>query len=281
VICVAERIAAVVADIRAGRVQHKVDDPFINRTLLDRIRAPQPVVDVTAIYAGLLAREQVNLYDDFPSCVSPWDDAILAYVNHHGNILAMQVHQNPWGDIQRWESQNPVDWDRVRWYVETSLWVGGRDGTGKPCPTSGPVHLLQAAVHEDGRPADLHWTALTGKRNDGIWEMPQAVLNAALNFLGCSNVEVALPRHPYPVRRRMRQSKVEVQAIVVRPPGKRTAGGVRPVGDGDTPLTSVRGHFAHYGPAHDRGLLFGKLAGKFWIPARAVGGFGGDYVLRP
>jgi len=78
----------------------------------------------------------------------------------------------------------------------------------------------------------------------------------------------------------MRQTKVEVQAIVVRSPGKRTAGGMRAVGAGDTPLTSVRGHFAHYGPAYDRGLLFGRLAGKFWIPARAVAG-GGDYVLRP
>jgi hypothetical protein len=52
----------------------------------------------------------------------------------------------------------------------------------------------------------------------------------------------------------------------------------------DAPLTSVRGHFARYG-VEGRGLLFGKYAGKFWIPAHARDAGEGDgvkdYVLKP
>jgi hypothetical protein len=36
------------------------------------------------------------------------------------------------------------------------------------------------------------------------------------------------------------------------------------------PLTSVRGHFATYGQ-DGRGLLFGKYAGRYWIPQHARG----------
>jgi hypothetical protein len=287
----AEPIGAVIGDIRAGRVKHHVPDPVINRTLLDRARAQQPVVDTTAIYRALLDRaagDGINLYDDFPSVTSPWDDALLCYINDHGNVLALQVRQIPWDDGPRWDTDNPVDWDRVRWMIETTIWIGGQSGDGKPMPTSGPVHLLQHAVYSDGAPADMHWVALLGRHDEETWQMPLAVLNASLNFLACSNVEVAEPARPFPVRRRLRQQRVQVQTIVVRPPGKRRDGATaaaRPVDALDTPLTSVRGSFGHYGPAYGRGLLFGKLAGKFWRPAHARGVGEGheqkDYVLRP
>jgi hypothetical protein len=287
----AEPIATVVADIRAGRVQHHVPDPAINTALLDRARAPQPVVDTTAIYRALLDRatgDGINLYDDFPSVASPWDDALVCYVNDHGNVLVLQVRQIPWDDGLRWDTDNPVDWEQVRWLVETTVWIGGRSGDGKVIPTSGPVHLLQHAVYGDGRPADMHWVALLGRHDEETWQMPLATLNATLNFLACSNVEVAEPARPFPVRRRLRQQRVQVQTIVVRPPGKRRAGGVataRPMDALDTPLSPVRGSFGHYGPDYDRGLLFGKLAGKFWRPAHARGAGDGfeqkDYLLKP
>jgi hypothetical protein len=286
----AEPIAAVVADIRAGRVRHQVADPVVNAFLLARARQPQPVVDATAIYRSLLDRatgDGINMYDDFPSVASPWDDALVCYINDHGNVLTLQVHSEPWTSDRRWDTANPVDWDRVRWLVETSLWIGGRDGTGKPIRTQGPVHLLQHAVYADGQPADMHWVALLGRHDEETWQMPLAVLNATLNFLACSNVEVAEPVRPFPVRRRLRRTRVQVQTIVVRPPGKRRAGnGARPVDALDTPLTSVRGHFARYGEAYGRGRLFGKHEGKFWVPAFARGSANGgngqrDYVLKP
>lgn len=286
----AEPIAEVIADIRKGRVVHQPGDPLVNAYLLARATSAQPVVDTTAIYASLQERATtvgVNLYEDFPTTVSPWDDALLAYVNTHGNVMVMQVHQESWDDARRWETVNEVDWDRVRWLVESTLWIGGRDGTGRPVATHGPLRLLQHAVYDDGSPADMHWLSMTTAPDFGsVWEMPTAVLNASLNFLACNNVEVAEPKRPFPVRQRLRKTRVQVQTIVVRPPGKRraAAGPARPMDALDAPLTSVRGSFGHYGPKYGTGLLFGRLEGKFWRPAH-VRGVGEaeprDYVLKP
>jgi hypothetical protein len=152
--------------------------------------------------------------------------------------------------------------------------------------TQGPLRLLQHAVYGDGSPADMHWLSMIrGQDDESVWEMPTAVLNAALNFLACSNVEVAEPKRPFPVRQRLRKARVQVQTIVVRPPGKRrqSSGVVRAADGLDVPLSSVRGHFARYG-VEGRGLLFGKYSGKFWIPAHARGQGDTeprDYVLKP
>jgi hypothetical protein len=285
----AEPIAAVVADIRAGRVRHQIPDRIVNGYLLARATQPQPVVDASAIYTSLMDRATtvgVNMYEDFPSTVSPWTDALVAYVNAHGNVMVLQVHQEPWDEARQWETENPVDWGRVRWLVESSVWIGGRDGTGRQVHTQGPLRLLQHAVYEDGSPADMHWLSMIrGQDDESVWEMPTAVLNAALNFLACSNVEVAEPKRPFPVRQRLRKTRVQVQTIVVRPPGKRrqSSGVVRAADGLDVPLSSVRGHFARYG-VEGRGLLFGKYSGKFWIPAHARGQGDAeprDYVLKP
>jgi hypothetical protein len=292
---VSEDIAAVVAEIRAGRAQHhRALSPDVAAILLDRARTVQPVVDATAIYKGLVERSAtvgINLYDDFPSVVSPWDEVMIAYVNRHGNVMVMQAHSEPWRAELRWDTPNDVDWDRVRWIVEASVWVGGHDGTGRLLKPRGPVRLMQHAVYDDGAPADMHWVAMIpgDGENPDVWEMPTAVFNAAFNFLSCSNVEIAEPIRPFPVRKRLRQTGVTVQTIVIRPPGRRTAAAgsrdARRVDELDAPLTHVRGGFKHYGARYDRGKLFGKLEGKFWVAAHARGKTGEgvvrDYVLHP
>lgn len=285
----AEPIAAVVADIRAGRGVRNVAVEAAYPDQAARARAPQPVVDTTAIYTSLQGRAEagVNLYEDFPTTVSPWDDALFAYVNRHGNVMVLQVHQEPWVEARQWETENQVDWSRVRWLVEASVWIGGRNGGGKRIDTQGPVRLMQHAVYEDGSPADMHWVSLArGGDEPSVWEMATVVLNASLNFLACQNVEVAEPKRPFPVRQRLRKTRVQVQAIVVRPPGKRRSGplaAARPMDELDAQITSVRGSFATYG-SNGRGLLFGKLAGKFWRPAHIRGGAEAeprDYLLKP
>jgi hypothetical protein len=285
----AEPIAEVVADIRRGRVRHPTSDKTVNTILLDRAVRPQPVIDATAVYRSLLERAKgpgVNIYEDFSSTVSPWDDGLISYVNEHGNVMVLQVHQEPWPADHRWDTENPVDWDRVRWLVESAVWIGGKDGTGRRVSTHGPMRLLQHAVYGDGSPADLHWVSLSGGDEPGVWDMPLVVLNASLDFLACSNVEVAEPKRPFPVRQRLRKTRVQVQTIVVRPPGRRrtSATAARPMDELDAPLTSVRGSFGRYGPQFGTGLLFGKLAGKFWRPAHARGvgeAEPRDYVLKP
>lgn len=295
---VAEEIAAVVAAVRAGRFQVPagLPQPLVEK-LAGRVRQDQPVVDATGVYRGLQERvvAGVNLYHDFPSVVSPWDQALVCYVNTHGNVFVMQTNRVDWPAELRWETANPVDWGRLRWLVEVVIWCGGRTGGGRPMPATGPMHVMQHAVYGDGSPGDLHYQILIPDQfSEELWEMPVLVLNAAFNFLSCSNIEVAEPRRPFPVRQRLRQQRVAVQTIVVRPPGRRTRHAnslgrdLRPIDDLDEPLTSVRGGFRHYGPQYDAGLLFGKLAGKFWTRPHTRGAKTGDepaavrdYVLHP
>jgi hypothetical protein len=196
-------------------------------------------------------------------------------VNTFGNVCVMQVHRedhNGGGQPKGWVTDNPVDWDRVRWVAETALWTGGVSGEGRVAKTAGPVHLFRHAIYDNGAPADIQWVNLVLVDPGQTGELgPCAVaLGAALNFLNASNTEVT------------------VQNIVVRPPGRRraTSAAVRPIGADETVLNPVRGHFSHYGPEYGAGLLFGKYAGKFWVPshARGKGGEGEpvrDYVLKP
>lgn len=304
----AEPIAAVVADIRAGRVNRPATvDSTAGQKALARVQAPQPVVDCTAIFDMQRVAETVALYDDHPSITPPWEDALLCYVNTYGNVICMQVSRMDWdgSDPGRdvWYTDNPVDWERVRWVAVTTIWVGGQSGDGQPMPTTGPIHMFRHAIRDDGGPEDINWVALMdrtgwrgkhdemGDANEKTWEASLATLGGALNFLNASNVDVAEPVRPRATRRRIERTGVTVQTIVVRPPGKRRAksgtDGARPIDAIENVLSPVRGHFSRYGPAFGRGLLFGKYAGKFWIPSHARGaGVDGEagektYVLRP
>jgi hypothetical protein len=306
-IMTAEPIASVVADIRAGRVDHPAAfdkaGTLASLEALERAQSPQPVVDCTAIFNMQRVAEQINIYDDYPSIVPPWPNALLCFVNTFGNVICLQVYRRDWDGVrpalEDWYSQNEVDWSRVRWIAETSIWVGGLDGDGRVLPTSGPCHMLRHAIHDDGSPADINWLALMSRgkfdergqlmdANTKTWEASMVTLGAALNFLNASNIDIAEPARPRPLRRRIERTGVQVQTIVVRPPGKARSksAAVRPLEATESVLSPVRGHWARYGPEHNRGLLFGKYAGKFWVSGhvRGAGDPGEatkDYLLKP
>lgn len=296
----AEQIAALVADIRAGRARRGMPDDAtgsaVNRIALGRAQLPQPVVNATGIYWDVLRRLErgdkgINLYDDHPSAAPPWPDALVCYVNQHGNTVALQLHAEPWTIGRRWETPNPVDWFRVKWLIETMVWVGGRAGNGGPLPSTGPVYAFQHAVYPDGSPADIHWVDLLRQGRQDEWDVPMVTLSAVLNFLNCSNVETTEPQRLRPERRRVARTGVTVEEIVVRAIGKRAAstGPARRANADDLPFSPVRGHFAHYGPRYGREKLFGKYEGKFWVPGHARGKKPDDgtapaprdYLLRP
>jgi hypothetical protein len=276
----AETIAQTIADIRQGNVQHHCPNGGINADALARARLPQPVIDVTSIYHTVATKQEFRPYDDYPCCVSPWDLATFAYRNVHGNAMLVQTLQTT--DYTPWQTDNPVEWDRVKWNLEAVFWAGGYS-RGKRIPTIGPLFVYFYAIYEDGTIADIRWIAVSPGRTEDDFVVPSMTLAAALTFLSCSNVESATPKRPFPVRKRLREAKVNVQEIVVRAPGNRTrrANTGRGVDSKDTPLTCVRGHFARYGPEYGNGLLFGRHEGRFWRPARATGGQIRDYRLQP
>lgn len=299
----AEQIAEVIADLRSGRVEVP---PQVARglaaRLLERAQVPQPVVDCTAVFAAQQAREEIRLYDDHPSITPPWQDALLCFVNTFGNVICLQVHRRDWDGStpsrEDWFTDNEVDWASVRWVAQTTVWAGGRAGNGTYLPTSGPCHMFRHAIRADGGPEDINWVALLtpagryagrgelGDPNQGTWDAAMITLGAALNFLSCSNVDIAEPQRARPFRRRLERTGVTVQEIVVRAPGKRRAASSepRPIAADETAFSPVRGHFSRYGPAYGRGLLFGKYEGKFWVPAHVRGAGEAeprDYILKP
>jgi hypothetical protein len=297
----AEPIARVVDDLRRGRAVHLLGDPAFPRHISDkavnaeaarRCLIDQPVVDATALYRDLwdrlnVRRQAVDVYGDHPSIAPPWNDAMIGYINEHNNAVVLQVHAEPWSARKRWDTTNTVDWPRVRWLLETFIWVGGHSAnTGRELPTSGPCHLFQYAIYDDGEPADLHYVHLLENQELGTWEVPQLMLLSALSFLNCRNVALAEPVRPRPERRRLARLGVSVQTIVVRPIGRRTRTSGGEGSDAAVPLSHVRGSFHHYGPRYGKGLLFGKIEGRYWVPAHARGSGDADearrdYVLKP
>ena len=287
----AEPIARVIADLRAGRVRNLLpDDAKLHRLALMRA-ADVTVVDATPIYQSLLAKDEpIYIYEDHP-CVTPaWPSAAICYVNEHGNVIVMQTtaEDQPNGERpKRWDPAEPIDWSQVRWITDVFLWVGGRStAMGGAVVTGGPAHMWQFAIYEDGQPADLRWIHLCPEYPMEHWDMAHLVILGAFNFLACRNVEIVEPTLPRAERRRIARTGVTVHTLRVFPTGRSTRSGKSAGAGAGTPLTSVRGHFSSYGPEYGKGLLFGKLSGRFWIPQHARGSteYGqseADYRLIP
>lgn len=271
----AEAIAKVVADVRAHNVRVPKGKGLqtVHDYALDMIEHPT-VIDATAIYLSLLDRDEVWVYEDHPCIAPPADETTVCYQNGHGNVMVMHASVVPGPFTEPvWETNAPVAWGRVKWTLNTFVYIGGwSDELAEPFATSGPVHAWRFAIYDDGEPADLHWIHLVEDYDLEHWDMAHLVLLGTLNFLNCRNVELVEPRRPRGERRRLeRIGGPAVHVLNIYPIGRSTRGRSNGEPVGGTPLTSVRGHFAHYGPQYDRGLLFGKHAGRFFIPQHARG----------
>jgi hypothetical protein len=187
------------------------------------------------------------------------------------HTIAQQWEGNP-----LWESENIPDWSSVRWVTTSTVWLSGRsNATGRQFPTAGPAYGWRHAIGEHGEPLDLRWIHIVEEYPASNWDMAQLVLLGAMKLLACRNVAIVEPTRPRKERRRIERTGVRVHELTVRPMGKSTRS-IKGVQDGAVPLTSVRGHFAHYGDCcptvHEpRGKLFGSLTGLYYRPQHARG----------
>lgn len=96
-----------------------------------------------------------------------------------------------------------------------------------------------------------------------------------LLMLGCKNVALKPNNNdPKEVRRAIKRhggtsDKYRYHTLVVRPAGARSD--APPQDIGIMPRHICRGHFAEYGPEFGKGLLFGRYAGRFYIPPHLKG----------
>lgn len=291
----AEAIANVVADIRSGRWKapngNSPNDHESMAWVAEHGRLEEAVVvDASALYRTIQPKtELIDLYGDHQCIAPPWPSAFFGFENRFGNVLVSHMVAEDAGDrgwAPMWETDNEVEWDRVRWCLGLMVFIGGRSNTtGQPIATTGPVYVEQYAVYPDGEPADIHWLHVFEGWDKASSEMHMRVNLGVLNFLNCRNIDLVEPQRSRAERRRIERTGVRVHEINVFPVGKSASGSGRPIGEG-TPLHSVRGHFARYGPEHGKGLLFGKYSGRFFRPQHARGSADHgevehSYVLHP
>lgn len=91
-----------------------------------------------------------------------------------------------------------------------------------------------------------------------------------LQMLGCKNVSLSPhDNDPKQVRRAIKRhggtpGSYRYHTLVVRPAGSKPGTPGEEIGI--MPRHVCRGHFAEYGPEFGKGLLFGKYAGRFFVP---------------
>lgn len=274
----AEAIARVVRDLRDGRfaIPDAELDKTVRREALPTVASRAPVIDATAIYHQLTSGPGVDLYEAFE--IHPvWPIHVVGYQNGWGNVMLVvgliDASEVAFADGKgRWESQNEIAWADVKHILSGWVFFGGLGG-GHPVRTTGPISQLDVAVYEGGKVADIHWTQIMHgpEVKHDLWENQMLIWLQTITLAGCTNVELVEPDRPRSQRRRLERTGVTPQEIVIRRISRTTRGERRPPSGEEVPQSFVRGHFARYGPEYGRELLFGKYAGRFWIPAHARG----------
>jgi hypothetical protein len=265
-------------DTRAARVELEPSRPGIdmNRWFtreMDAV-AHSTVVDVTALWRQIIERDEPRALYESHLLLPPWLNASYCFVNSKGNVHVMNALSLTIEEYaaERWKSDvdtHDLDWDEVAWVTAVTVWLGGRsESVGGPIRTQGPMHAWLWAIRADGVPLDLRWVHVRQDIEMEMWTNALLVVLAAVDFLNCRNVQLVEPVRPRAERKRVERTGVRVHEINVLPVGKTTRS--RPGESRGVPLTSVRGHFATYGQ-DGRGLLFGKYAGRYWIPQHARG----------
>lgn len=119
-------------------------------------------------------------------------------------------------------------------------------------------------------------------RSDSVMRLGQMMVFQSLSnafdvlmILGCKNVSLkACDNEPKQARRAAKRhggtpDSYRYHTLVVRPPGAKSDSPGQDIGI--MPRHVCRGHFAEYGPEFGKGLLFGKYAGRFFIPPHLKG----------
>jgi hypothetical protein len=246
-----------------------------------------PIVDITTVERAWAVTGEIDPYE-LACLLPPWSVACVAFTNRKNNVIAALTIAFPWEELTNtarlntlfgpWESEHGHSLEAADQVIEMWLYLGGRDESGRPFPTSGPFHLYRAAIDSDGRLLDMHWVDMTA----GIYPPTKTAWDASIllsvfNLMNCRNVELMEPQRKRSRRREEARLGIRTHVIGIRPVGRstRSAGSDRAdpwIG----PLHSVRGHMAHYGDCcpgrhQAKGKLFGRTTGRFWIPQHARG----------
>jgi hypothetical protein len=259
-----------------------------------------PVIDVSNVadYAAGDASRIESLRDDVLTCAPPpfslcWMEfrAIkgrIAEIGHWGGLVAAYDMHNLPPEVPSWMSELLAARKDCGWLVTVSFSVLAPNGTLN-CGNLKAVIVLD----KDGNALTRIRPSFEGGFKDsseaeqialdvGIsaqtliesmaW-LAMNIFNIASAFMSCKNVQLIENQPPrYERRQREREKKppltkyytleIEPMKKILRTEGKSEEVGLKKA------LHICRGHFAHYTPDKP---LFGKVSGRFWIPAHVRG----------
>lgn len=265
----ASELAAVVADlVDPGHAHLEFSTDGLESGGLDLRRmsgltasmAKAIVIDATAIYEGLEDHSAADDALDDLDLSPPWSNAIIGYTPDARRVFV--VHAEVHSDR--------TSAGGAMWMLST--WMGGRNARGEAMRTYGPIDMTNIVVGES-KTEVLDRFDLYTELPEGVVAINRSAVRTAMatiNFVNCRNVELVEPTRTRAERRRIERTGVRVHELTIRPIGRSSTGSGE-VADGAVPFTSVRGHFAQYGPKYGRGLLFGQHEGRYWIPQHARG----------
>lgn len=230
------------------------------------------IVDISSIYESLVEmnRSGRSLSEEImkrSECmIPPWSHAMLCSVHPDGSAVVMVDVKVRTPDAIEWdnlvEEEELIARDPMcQWVVDLGL----HSTLDDEVKIAGAGALV--GISESGRMMGSHVDCGETPPYVVGWMLSLAI--ATFNFMNCRNVELVEPMRSRPVRRRLERQGLRISEIVVLPTGKMRRSDGLPT-PGSSPLTSVRGHFSEYG-TNGKGLLFGKYAGRFWVPQHARG----------
>lgn len=187
-------------------------------------------------------------------------------------------------DTNMWYSANLPDavaWEAVQWLWHIEMYLR-KDGQA-----IGPLWTFRVAVDENGHPLDIVWNQhfpenVRQQENMQAGTMAIAVWGYTLSFLGCKNVQVVYQRPSDALQKKHRRKRkasrplVAYNRIRIDPMGNTGIKKRSGPGDGGEQAFHIQpGSFAHYGQCctdhPPKGLLFGKITGRFWRPQHIKG----------
>lgn len=277
-------LAELVGNIRRGRCIIATDwphAPLAVEAVIDTKEHSElvPLIDATFIYDSYRQRDEVWLYEDHPSLLPPWQECFIGYRNIHGNAVVSYVIADPWRPEFAWRTagEEGNDLTGAAWRISIFMFASGTDTEGFHVSAIGPIAYSRIAINADGRPLDIGWVEIAEGQGSKGGDWSRFTTLGVFSFMNCRNIEIVEPNYSRAHRRREdRSGGPRSSVLTISERGRRTPGKAGPGEPIQTPMTSVAGHYRHYGDCcpgqHEpRGLLFGKYTCRIWDPQRARG----------
>lgn len=294
----AEKIARMIAALESGMA---IDTKKKSRFSIGKIENVIDATDFAVAHGATVERSPSELED----LRLPFEETIIAV------DMPMVIHQgeiDPNRHDKDWENFTLSNRDLT--YMAICMMIDVPDGgkllnianlVGFHAPSGldttnkyrvmGPTAVFGVPINDDGSPqeeyyedthianlSDLDTPKVDSDLNRRVERLMFKLAMEVINMANCANIEIVEPSRPRAERRRMqRVTKTAITHLMIRSKGYRSnKQRVVQQSDDMIPLHTVRGHVRHYGDCcpgrHEpRGLLFGKISAKVWVPSYAVG----------